>query len=444
MIPPKPASRAGPVPLWRYARLFRKDLLSAQPDRLYRAWMADFRTPFFRSVLINQPDLVTEVLRRRPADFPKSERVTHGLRPLLGQSVFVTNGATWERQRRLIDPAFAGGKIDEAFPAMRAAAQAMSGRIQAGEANVEETTSHATADVIFRSLFSIPIDDATATDVYHAFRSFQRVQPVLSLAALVPFFRRWPARRGRPVARQIRALIANLVRQRQAAIAAGTAPDDLATRILMARDPEDGTGFTEEEMVDQVAIFFLAGHETSAAALAWALYLVATHPEIQSRLREEADAFSASPSLATLRAQTLTRNVFRETLRLYPPVPMMVRETTAPETFRKRALRPGTQVVLSPWHLHRQTRLWPDPDRFDPDRWTREETRDIASSAYLPFSAGPRVCPGAGFAAIEAQVILATLLADWTVKPVAGPPPVPVAHLTVRSKNGIPLEFSRR
>ena len=444
MIPPKPASREGQVPLWRYARLFRKDLLSAQPERLYRAWMADFRTPFFRSVLINQPDLVAEVLRKRPEDFPKSPRVTHGLRSLLGQSVFVTNGDLWEHQRRLIDPAFAGGKVDESFPAICAAAQAMRDRIAPGRAEVEQMTSRATADVIFRCLFSIPIDDATASQVYDAFRAFQRAQPVLSLAALLPVFRRWPARRGRPVARQIRTLVAGLVRERQAAIDAGTAPDDLATRILTARDPETGSGFSAEEMVDQVAIFFLAGHETSAAALSWALYLIATNPEIQERLAAEAATFAADPSLDTLRDLKLTRNVFRETLRLYPPVPMMVRETSRPETFRKRALSPGTQVVLSPWHLHRQTRIWSDPDHFDPDRWTRSETRETAKAAYMPFSAGPRVCPGAGFAAIEAQVLLATLLHAWAIQPVEGQPPVPVAHLTVRSRDGIQLKFSRR
>ncbi|MEO0389669.1 MAG: cytochrome P450, partial [Pseudomonadota bacterium] len=124
MIPPKPPSRADRVPLWQYARLFRRDILSAQPARLYRAWMAEFRTPFFRSFLLNQPDLVDTVLKERPDDFPKSDRIGEGLRPLLGNSVFLTNGETWKRQRRIIDPAFEGGRLRETFPAMWDAAGA--------------------------------------------------------------------------------------------------------------------------------------------------------------------------------------------------------------------------------------------------------------------------------------------------------------------------------
>ncbi|CUH39120.1 Cytochrome P450 [Jannaschia seosinensis] len=132
MSPPKPASRPSRVGLWAYARLFRQDILSAQPQRLYRAWMAEFRTPFFRSYMMNDPQLVDLVLRKRPDDFPKSRRVREGLSPLLGRSVFVTNGAEWKRQRRIIDPAFGGGRLREAFPAMRDAAEAMVARLSDG------------------------------------------------------------------------------------------------------------------------------------------------------------------------------------------------------------------------------------------------------------------------------------------------------------------------
>ena len=129
MIAPKPTSRPDRVSLWRYLRLFRADILSAQPARLYRAWMAEFRTPFFRSYVLNQPDLIREVLDRRPQAFPKSGRIREGLAPLLGNSVFVTNGAEWQRQRRIIDPAFEGGRIRESFPAMFAAGQACAARL---------------------------------------------------------------------------------------------------------------------------------------------------------------------------------------------------------------------------------------------------------------------------------------------------------------------------
>ncbi|KAG1715413.1 Bifunctional cytochrome P450/NADPH--P450 reductase [Nymphon striatum] len=199
--PPKPESRPDKVSLWAYAKLFRQDILSAQPLRLYRAWMAEFRTPFFRSYMVNQPELVQIILKERPQDFPKSNRIGEGLKPLLGDSVFLTNGEVWKRQRRIIDPAF------------------------------EDT---------------------------------------------------------RVAAAHIRGLITELTMRRQAEIKAGTAPDDLATKIMTTPDPETGELFSAEEMVDQVAIFFLAGHETSASALAWALYLLATHPDWQTRVADEA------------------------------------------------------------------------------------------------------------------------------------------------------------
>ena len=127
-LPPKPESRPAKVSLWRYARLFRQDILSAQPARLYRAWMAEFKTPFFRSYLINQPDLIQTVLKTRPDEYPKSDRIGEGLRPLLGNSVFLTNGAIWKRQRRIIDPAFEGGRLRETFPAIWDAAEAATRR----------------------------------------------------------------------------------------------------------------------------------------------------------------------------------------------------------------------------------------------------------------------------------------------------------------------------
>ena len=427
-------------------RLFRKDILSAQPHKLYRAWMAEFRTPFFRSYLVNDPALVKEVLTTNPDAYPKSDRIGAGLRPLLGNSVFLTNGAEWKRQRRIIDPAFEGGRLRDTFAGICAAGDAGVARIAAqadgNPQEIEAITSHIAADVIFRTLFSIPIEDETAQEVFDAFRTYQRTQPILNLAAFIrgPA---WMPRFFRPKTRQtatkIRALITKLTKDRLALIEAGNAPDDLATKILTTKDPQTGKTFALEEMVDQVAIFFLAGHETSASALAWSLYLLALSPEWQTKLRTEARSFSGA--FADLSDLKLTRDVFREALRLYPPVPMMVRETTRAGTFRGRDVRPGAQVVLSPWHLHRHERLWDDPDGFDPARWDTENGKTCARDAYMPFSAGPRMCSGAGFALIEGVVLLARLLESYEFLIVDGRVPVPVAHLTVRAKDGIWLRI---
>ncbi|SFI26855.1 cytochrome P450 [Jannaschia pohangensis] len=446
MIPPKPPSREGRVGLIGYARRFRQDILSAQPARLYRAWMAEFRTPFFRSYMMNDPELIDLVLKQRPDDFPKSDRVREGLAPLLGRSVFVTNGEEWKRQRRIIDPAFGKGRLKEAFPAMLEASDAMVARLSDGVHEVEELASYAAADVIFRTLFSVPIEDRLAAQVFQEFRDYQRTQPLLNIAALLPLPRwmpRFHKRRTRAAAASIRAAIAALVDRRAAEIAAGRAPDDLATKIMTFADPETGHRFSPEEMVDQVAIFFLAGHETSASALAWGLYLLARDAQAQDRVASEAALDWENFTFSELSKLVFTRDVFRETLRLYPPVPMMVRETTRAETFRGREAPVGAQCVLSPWHLHRHERMWDDPDAFDPGRWQTEKGRESSRLAYMPFSAGPRVCTGAGFAMAEGVLLLARFINDFEVAP-DGPEPVPVAHLTVRAKDGIRLRLTRR
>ncbi len=450
-LPPKPPARADRVSLLRYMRLFRKDILSAQPARLYRAWMAEFRTPFFRSYMINQPSLVEDVLKLRPMDFPKSGRVGEGLRPLLGNSVFLTNGEVWKRQRRIIDPAFEGGRLRDTFPAMWAAGEASVARMGEGTVEIEEEMSHAAADVIFRTLFSLPIEAEIATEVFRQFRAYQRTQPILNAAALVPLPRwvpRWMPRghraRTRTTARAIRALITRMTEARMAQIRAGTAPDDLATKIMTTPDPDTGETFSTAEMVDQVAIFFLAGHETSASALGWSLYLLARYPEWQDRVAQEAAGLPDTPDFAALSNLKITRDVFREALRLYPPVPMMVRETTRPETFRKRAVRPGSQVVISPWHLHRHERLWDNPDGFDPGRWQTENGHRCMREAYIPFSTGARVCTGAGFAMVEGTLLLAMLVRAFHFTRIDGWDPVPAAHLTVRARDGIWLGVARR
>ncbi len=447
MMPPKPEARPERVSFLRYMRLFRRDILSAQPAKLYGAWMAEFKTPFFRSFLVNDPKLVREVLNQRPEDFPKSDRISEGLRPLLGNSVFVTNGAAWERQRRIIDPAFEGGRLRDTFPAMWAAGEQAVARMEEGRVEVEQAASFAAADVIFRTLFSIPIEDKVAGEVFTKFRDYQRSQPLLNLAAFVPM-PAWMPRVFRPktrvAAQAIRGLITGLTRARMAAIEAGDAPDDLATKIMTTPDPETGELFTADEMVDQVAIFFLAGHETSASALSWALYLLAMSPDWQARVAAESAALEAARDVAVMGKLRASRDVFREALRLYPPVPMMVREAGCPEEFRGRRVETGAMVVVSPWHLHRHEKLWDNPDGFDPARWETENGKTCARDAYIPFSSGARVCPGAGFAMFEGPLLLSMLVRAFRFEVIEGAEPVPQAHLTVRAKDGIWLKVTRR
>ena len=452
IVPPKPPSRAGGFGFLRYVRAFRQDILSANPARLYRAKMAEFRIPFLHTFLINDPALWRRVLTEDAADFPKSPRLVAGLEPLLGQGVFLTNGAVWERQRRIIDPAFEGGRLRDTFPAMLAAAQSSVARLAAvadGQpVEVEAQMSHATADVIFRTLFSVPIEDAAASAVFHEFRRFQGTQPLLNLAGFLPLPRWMPKFHRRATlksARRIRSLIRDLVEARRHAIAAGTAPDDLATKIMTTTDPQTGETFGDAEMIDQVAVFFLAGHETSASALGWALYALALDRDVQRQVAEEADqVLGDAPDFSAATRLKYARDVFKEALRLYPPVPMLVREATCPAEFRGRNVPKGAQAVISPWYLGRHEGLWQDADAFCPARWSTPAGKAAARDGFLPFSAGPRVCTGAGFAMIEGPLLLATLARRFHFEIIKSRPPVPVAQLTVRSGTGIWLKITPR
>lgn len=447
MIPPKPKGAEGRSSLFRLIRGFRRDLLSTMPQRLFRAWMAEYRAPLLHSFVCNDPALVELVLKTRPADFPKSGRLREGLAPLLGNGVFIANGEDWARQRRIIDPAFEGGRLREVFPAMWDAGSAAAARLAAlagQEVDLEPETSHATADVIFRALFSLPIEHDVASQVFAAFRQHQDAQPLVNLAAVLPLPRWIPrphSRRTRATAGRIRGLIEGLVDDRMAAIREGRAPDDLATKIMTTLDPATGRCFDRAEMVDQVATFFLAGHETSASALAWALWLLAAAPDWQDRVATEAAALT--PDFAAAGRLKAARAVFREAMRLYPPVTMFVREAARPERFRDRAVPKGAQIVLSPWHLHRHERLWHAPDAFDPARWETPNGRACARTAYIPFSAGQRVCPGAGFAMLEGPLLLALICRDLRLHRGATDP-VPAARLTLRGRDGIRVRIAHR
>jgi cytochrome P450 len=211
-------------------------------------------------------------------------------------------------------------------------------------------------------------------------------------------------------------------------------------------DPVSGTCFDAAELLDQVSMLFLAGHETSAASLAWTLYLMANCPHIQDRMRAEVDTVLGDrrPEFSDMKKLELTRDTFREGLRMYPPVAFVGRDSTRPEQMKNRKVPEGAVVFISAWLMHRHQVLWDRPDEFDPDRFATEAGRESTRCAYMPFSMGPRVCPGAAFALQEATLMLAELTRRFRLSPTPGQTPDPIARLTLRSSNGVPLIVQNR
>jgi len=436
--------------MWR----MRHDSLAILNERSYGMKMGRVWFPGREVFMVNQPSLVRRILVEKMDAYPKTSLLEPILRPLLGDGVFVSNGDLWKRQRRMINPAFEQARVEDVLPHMLEGVEALRLRLvkipDGGVLDVEEEMNHVTADVIFRTIFSVPLKSEDAHGVYEAFMDYQRYAPPVAILQAIHFPTFLSLNRFRAVraAKKIRRLLEGMVKQRQVEIAAGKGGNykDILASLLNAKDQETGAGFTFRELIDQVALFFLAGHETSAASLSWSLYLMAKCPHIQERLHDEAVRVfpDRDPAFSDMRKLRFARDVFRETLRLYPPIGFMVREATEHEVMRDKNIKPGCPLVLSPWLLHRHRKHWEKPDIFDPDRFSRKETKESLRAAYLPFSMGPRVCSGAAFATQEATLIIAAMSRDYRLEAIEGDDPVPVSRVTIRARDGIRVRLSRR
>lgn len=434
----------------------RRSWLDVLFERSYRMKMGHTQLPGLDLYMVNEPSLVRRVLIEQAEKFPKHTLLGRILAPLLGESIFTTNGEVWKRQRRMLDVAFEQARLKTVFPLMNAAAIAMEERLDrladGAVYDVDVEMTHVTADIIFRTILSVPLEGEDARKIFHAFMRFQAVAPriVLPIIYRLPaWLSPWIASlKGKRAAREIRGLLENCIRARYDAQQRGEdgGQQDILAALLTVHDAESGTPFGFDELVDQVAMLFLAGHETSASALTWALYLIAMSPDIQERMHAEAVAVlgQREPEFADSKSLELIWNVFRETLRLYPPVGFFAREATETQAMRDKTVPAGATVVVSPWLIHRHRDLWERPDEFDPDRYGSDSAKESLKCAYLPFSLGPRVCIGAAFAMQEAVLILARLVRRYHFEALPGVEPQPVGRLTIRSENGMRLKISKR
>jgi cytochrome P450 len=367
--PPPQAERPS---AWRMFFSKRRSWLDALYERSYHMKMGEVHLPGLDLYMVNEPALVRQVMVDEAAAFPKHSMLGDALRPLLGDSIFTTNGDVWRRQRAMMDPSFEGARIQHVFGRMRDAALAMVARLEhvpdGGEHDIEIEMTHVAADIILRTIVSQPLDSHGAHQVFEAFARYQALAPRLMMPAffglrwLRPW---WQVQRSRRAAAEIRSLLTTWIRPRFDAArrgdegALGDDADILAT-LLRVRDPATHEGFGFDELVDQVAMLFLAGHETSASALSWALHLLAHSPQVQERLHAEAWALfdPASADSGALKDLSLARNVFREALRLFPPVGFLARQSARACTMRDKQLPAQASVVVSPWLIHRHRALW--------------------------------------------------------------------------------------
>jgi cytochrome P450 len=454
IIGPMPVIRKNrPSPLTRIIK-GRHSSLDVLFERSYSMKMGEFAGARRRFYFLTQPEIVDRILKADNDLYPKSDLMGTVLYQILGNGVFVSNGETWKRQRQMMNPAFEFARISEVFPLMMQAAEAMKERLDAvadgREVSIDFEMTHVTADIIFRTIFSEPIPPEDAESIFDAFNHYQElayIHGVWNMAGL-PQALSIPRLRAIRHARNIRGPLARMVRKRFELLETNpdTRPADILQSLIEAKD-DKGVKFTEKELIDQIAVMFLAGHETSASALSWALYLIAQDRDVQDRMHAETErAFGQEGGLQPrhFKFLKLTRDVFRETLRLYPPVSFVPRDITIPETMRGKNLKKGSAIFISLWLLQRHREIWKNPDAFDPDRFSRDDEKEAIRSAYMPFSQGQRVCLGASFALQEAAIILSMIARHYDITPVEGHVPKPVARLTLRSENGIRLRLKKR
>ncbi|MDG1431629.1 MAG: cytochrome P450 [Paracoccaceae bacterium] len=416
----------------------RRNVLSILPEIATRQPMVSGKTGI-RWHMVMDPEALKRVLRDRLEDYPKSGVTKSLLRPAIGNSLFIAEGAQWHWQRRATAPAFSHRNVSALAPTMTRAAEATCARLKSGETHyfnmfeeMVSTTFQVISDVTLsgdsgldRNLVHQAIDDYIV--------AAGRVT-VADIFGLPSWFPRGGWLKSRRALAKMRAIADATIEARR--VAPPNETPDLLDLLLGASDPETGRSLNTAELRDNLLTFIVAGHETTALTLSWALYLCGFDQEVQTRARTEAIAVlgNRAATQEDLAALPYTRAIIEETLRLYPPAAMVSRTAQQPDSLCGRQVNPKDTVILPIYALHRSHLHWEDPDSFKPERFLGGK---IERYIYLPFGDGPRVCIGQSFAMQEATIILASLLARFKFTPVEGKTPKPVMILTLRPEGGV-------
>ncbi|HUO93891.1 MAG TPA: cytochrome P450 [Rhizomicrobium sp.] len=432
-------------------------LLSVLRNNPLEAWTrAHFTQPFVRSglpflpvIVVSQPTAIQRVLLDNAANYRKDDFLLRVLSGALDNGLLTVDGDQWRRQRRAVAPLFARKTIFGFAPQVLDAADALVARwneLADGRViDVADEITHTTLDVLSRTIFSQGIereidDFQSAMRIY--FDTIGRIDPMDALG--LPEFLPRPTRfRARGAIRFFDEAVDAIIerRRRLLAEAPGESPRDLLTLLLEARDAS-GAPLDEKEVRANIFTFIAAGHETTANAVTWSLFLLSQDPEWAARVAAEADC---SPQGDDPRAHLVeTRAVIEEALRLYPPIAAISRAAIEDDELAGEPVRAGTMVIVAPYVVHRHELLWTAPSAFDPHRFLGRAREDVNRFAYLPFGTGPRICVGAAFALQEAMLLLMSITRNFTLSAIPGAAVEPLLRITLRPKGGLPMRLSRR
>ena len=444
LYPPSVTPSARALPLTLTILRFVRNPLRSIPRAVYDETIVTYGRKRPLVAWVTGPELLEQILVKRTDTFVKTRLDKRVLRPVVGEGLLTADGDHWRWQRKLASPLFRPGDVSGYVPAMVEAAQQQVSRWRAKGAThiapIEEDMTETTFAVIARTILA-GIDEKEAHEIKSTGHTYINsiMWSVASALLLLPETL-WHPGRGKMLkaAAEGRAVVQRLLDKRRAA---GPGGDDLVARMIAARNPDTGAAMTDEQIIDNLATFLLAGHETTAKSLTWTLYLLARSPEWQERVRAEIlDVTGGQPITAeTVSKLPITQRVLKEAMRLYPPVPAMTRVNLEPTEIGGVALPAPTLIVIPVYVIHRHRKLWDDPDRFDPDRFLPEREAKHQRMQFMPFGVGPRVCIGAAFAMTEATAVLATLLQSVRVSWDGRHAPEPISRVTLHPKGGMPL-----
>jgi cytochrome P450 len=441
--------RRPPGPTFRLAGGFtalRRDSLGFlfRTARTYGdvAW---FRVGPFDVYLLSHPDHVRELLAAHPRSVTKSQVLQEAKR-VLGEGLLTSEGDLHRRNRRVVQPVFHHERIHGYGQGMVEAAERHAARWREGQTlNVHQQMMDLTLDIVGATLFGTDIQEAAARNVADALDSmldmynrfllpFARYLEHLPLPSNRRF---WAAKKA------LDDVVFGMIRERRASPKEG----DLLSMLLAARDEAaGGRGMSDQQVRDETTTIFLAGHETTALALTWTWYLLALNPHEEATMHREVDEAVGDrlPSVRDLPLLPYTRMVLTEAMRLYPPAWAMGRRLLEDLEIGGYVIPAKATAILSQYIVHHDPRWYPDPWRFDPDRWRAEAVASRPKNSYFPFGAGPRMCVGEDFAWMEGILVLATIARRWSLRLVPGPPVALQPRITLRPRNGIAMTAERR
>ncbi len=449
--PPYPFRYEKMPPVWKLLGMAKRNFLSIWGIDDFQSRLRSKRVFSRELVVCNRPDVVREAFQTNHEILQrKTPQMRHALEPLLGDGLFISDTETWAKRRKVVAPIIHGSRVKGFAPIMietideKRAEWAARG--EGAEIDALADMAHLTAEIICRTIFGRQLGKDYAAEVVQGFSDYQRHIDQIDLLSLFGLPEWLPRFRGRAIKKPVQRIMSvldEIIESYEAQKQKGEA--SVIGGLLEARD-DNGTPLSRSAIISEAAVIFMAGHETTANTLAWAWFLLSKCDKTRLRLQEELDTVlgGRTPTFQDVAQLPFTKAVIEETLRLYPPVPILGREAMADTTIGGTPIPKGSLVMVVPWLMHRNPVLWSKPDVFDPDRFLDPKAKKPNKYGYVPFSIGPRICAGLQFGMTEAILSLAILAQDFELRLKDGTDVQPVARLTLRPGDNLPMTVHPR